>query len=102
MTVKENFVEFGELIGSDSPKKIADAYEKMTALGMEKLFSKRNNKQKERKKMEGLNQFPGNGWEKLPNRLLDPDEFDDDYLDEKEALRNYHDELEIDQYLEEQ
>ena len=31
MTVKENFVEFGELIGSDSPKKIADAYEKMTA-----------------------------------------------------------------------
>jgi len=52
--------------------------------------------------MEGLNQFPGNGWEKLPNRLLDPDEFDDDYLDEKEALRNYHDELEIDQYLEEQ
>ena len=25
--------------------------------------------------MEGLNQFPGNGWEKLPNRLLDPDYF---------------------------
>jgi hypothetical protein len=31
MTVKENFEKFGKLIGSDSPKKIADAYEKMTA-----------------------------------------------------------------------
>ena len=29
------------------------------------------------KKMEGLNQFPGNGWEKLPNRLLDPDYFEE-------------------------
>lgn len=27
--------------------------------------------------MEGLNQFPGNGWEKLPNRLLDPDYFEE-------------------------
>ena len=31
MTIKENFEAFGKLIGSDSPKKIADAYEKMTA-----------------------------------------------------------------------
>jgi len=50
--------------------------------------------------MSSSNYYPDGGWEKLPNRLLDPDEFDDDYLDEKEALKNYHDEFEIDQYLE--
>ncbi len=31
MNIKDKFDEFGNLIGSDSPAKIADAYAKMTA-----------------------------------------------------------------------
>lgn len=28
--------------------------------------------------MDGLSNFPPGGWEKLPNRLLDPEMFDDE------------------------
>jgi|GEM_PF-4354982 len=43
--------------------------------------------------MEGLNQFPGNGWEKLPNRCLDPEYFDDE---EQDNLDDYFADLEYD------
>jgi|GEM_PF-3867453 hypothetical protein len=42
----------------------------------------------------GLNPYPGNGWERLPNRLLDPD------FDDGKDIQDEIDEQKIDERIE--
>jgi hypothetical protein len=51
--------------------------------------------------MDGLSNYPPGGWEKLPNKLLDPEFFNDEEQEDEINLDDYYADLKCDRYLEE-